>query len=115
MTLSRSFFLGQTEVTQEQWKTLSRSKNPSCFQTTTRTSYNANNANDNGPAEQIDFFTALGFANARSAAEGLSTCYRLTGCTNRANGWKNGLHSACKNATFSGLTCTGYRLPTESE
>jgi formylglycine-generating enzyme required for sulfatase activity len=39
----------------------------------------------------------------------------LTGCTGGANGWKDGIHTDCTAASFSGLTCTGYRLPTESE
>jgi formylglycine-generating enzyme required for sulfatase activity len=115
VTLSRAFFLGQTEVTQAQWKALSGGLNPSCFQSATGTDCTSGNANDSGPVEQIDFFAALGFANARSKAEGLPPCYILKGCTNRANGWKDGLHSGCTRATFVGLTCTGYRLPTEAE
>jgi formylglycine-generating enzyme required for sulfatase activity len=31
------------------------------------------------------------------------------------SGWQDGIHSGCTGATFAGLTCTGYRLPTESE
>jgi formylglycine-generating enzyme required for sulfatase activity len=115
VTLSRSFFIGQTEVTQGQWKALSGGTNPSCFQSTTGTGCTTSNANDSGPAEQIDWYSAVGFANARSAAEGLTSCYTLTGCTDAAIGWKDGLHSGCTGATFAGLTCTGYRLPTESE
>jgi formylglycine-generating enzyme required for sulfatase activity len=115
VTLSRRFFLGQTEVTQGQWKALSGATNPSCFQSTTNPSCTTSNANDSGPAEQIDWYAAVAFANARSAAEGLTSCYTLTGCTDAANGWQDGLHTGCTGATFAGLTCTGYRLPTESE
>jgi formylglycine-generating enzyme required for sulfatase activity len=115
VTLSRSFFLGQTEVTQGQWKALSGGTNSSCFQSTTGTDCTTSNANDSGPAEQMDWYASLAFANARSASEGLASCYTLTGCTDAANGWKDGIHSGCTGATFSGLTCTGYRLPTESE
>jgi formylglycine-generating enzyme required for sulfatase activity len=115
VTISRSFFLGQTEVTQGQWKALSGGINPSCHQTTTGGGCDSSNANDSGPVEQVDWYSAAAFANARSSAEGLTSCYTLTGCINPANGWMDGVHTGCTDATFSGLTCTGYRLPTESE
>ena len=115
VTISRSFFMAQTEVTQDQWKALSGGVNPSCFQSVTGTTCTNSNANDSGPVEQMDWYGAVAFANAKSAAEGLTSCYTLTGCTDAANGWKDGIHSGCTGATFSGLTCTGYRLPTESE
>jgi formylglycine-generating enzyme required for sulfatase activity len=123
VTLSRSFFMGQTEVTQGQWKALSGGINPSWFQNTTCTldrftgscAASTENANDSGPVESLDWYAAVAFANARSAAEGLASCYTLIGCNDTANGWKDGSHEGCTDATFSGLTCTGYRLPTESE
>jgi formylglycine-generating enzyme required for sulfatase activity len=115
VTLSRSFFMGQTEVTQAQWKALSGGVNPSYFQSTTGTAQTTSNANDSGPAQQIDWYAAVGFANAKSAAKGLTSCYTLTGCTDAADGWRDGIHSGCTGAAFVGLTCTGYRLPTESE
>ncbi len=115
VTISRSFFLGQTEVTQAQWKALSGGINPSYFQSSTGTVQTTSNANDSGPVESLDWYSAAGFANARSEAEGLTSCYKLKGCINKAHGWKDGLHSGCMGATFVGLTCTGYRLPTESE
>ena len=115
VTLSRSFFMGQTEVTQGQWKALSGGANPSCFQSATGAACTTSNANDGGPVEYIDWYAAVAFANAKSEAEGLTACYTLTGCTDAADGWKDGIHSGCTGATFSRLTCTGYRLPTESE
>jgi cysteine-rich repeat protein len=115
VTLSRSFFMAQTEVTQGEWKALSGGLNPSFFQSTTGTLQTTSNANDSGPVENLDWYAAVALANARSAAEGLTSCYTLTGCTDAANGWKDGLHSGCTGATLSGRTCTGYRLPTESE
>ena len=115
VTLSRSFFMDRTEVTQAQWKALSGGINPSYFQSTTGTAQSTANANDSGPVEQMDWYAAVAFANARSAAEGLTSCYTLTGCTDAANGWQDGFHSGCTSAAFVSLTCTGYRLPTESE
>jgi formylglycine-generating enzyme required for sulfatase activity len=115
VTLSRSFFLDQTEVTQGQWKALSGGLNPSFFQTPAGTAQTTFNNNDSGPVEYLDWYAAVAFANARSAAEGLTSCYTLSGCDDAANGWKDGIHSGCTGATFAGLTCSGYRLPTESE
>jgi formylglycine-generating enzyme required for sulfatase activity len=115
VTISRGFFIDQTEVTQGQWKARSGGTNPSWFQSPTGTDQTISNSNDSGPAEEMDWYAAVAFANARSAARGLTSCYTLTGCTDAANGWKDGVHSGCTGAIFAGLTCTGYRLPTESE
>jgi formylglycine-generating enzyme required for sulfatase activity len=115
VTLTRAFFIDRTEVTQGAWKALSGGVNPSCSQSAVGVDCTAGNANDSGPVEQVDWYSALAFANARSAAEGLPACYTLTGCTDPTNGWKDGLHTGCTGATFVGLDCTGYRLPTESE
>jgi cysteine-rich repeat protein len=115
VTITRSFFIGQTEVTQGQWKALSGGFNPSCFQSTAGTACSTDNANDNGPVEKVDWFAAALYANAKSAAEGLTSCYTLTGCSDPTNGWKLGDPFGCADASFAGLSCTGYRLPTEAE
>jgi formylglycine-generating enzyme required for sulfatase activity len=49
----------------------------------------------NCPVERVSWDDAVGYANALSRREGLPECY-------------NG-------STFTGLTCRGYRLPTEAE
>ena len=120
VTLTRSFFMAQTEVTQGQWKALSGGANPSYFQNTTCTRLSGGcasteNDNDSGPVENLDWYAAVAFANARSAAEGLPSCYSLTGCYDPTDGWKDGIHEGCIDAIFADTTCTGYRLPTESE
>ena len=115
VTLRRAFYLGRTEVTQGAWKAISGGINPSCFQSPTGAGCTASNANDTGPVEKLDWYSAVGFANAMSAAEGLPLCYALSGCTDPSDGWRDGIHSGCDGAVFEGLTCTGYRLPTESE
>jgi formylglycine-generating enzyme required for sulfatase activity len=115
VTLTRSIFLDQSEVTQGQWKALSGGLNPSFFQSTSGTRPSVANENDDGPVEQVDWYSALAFANARSADEGLPSCYALEGCVDAMTGWMDGVHTGCVSATFGGLTCTGYRLPTESE
>ena len=118
VTITRAFCMETTEVTQAQWKALSGGINPSYFQNTSCTfggCASNENANDSGPVEQIDWYAAVAFANARSAAEGLTSCYTLSDCADAANGWQDGIHSGCTDATFAGRGCTGYRLPTEAE
>jgi formylglycine-generating enzyme required for sulfatase activity len=115
VTISRGLYIGQTEVTQAQWKALSGGINPSYFQSTTGTAPSTANANDTGPVEQIDWYSAVAFANAKSAADGLTACYSLINCDDPIDGWKDGIHAGCNDATFAGVPCTGYRLPTESE
>jgi formylglycine-generating enzyme required for sulfatase activity len=53
------------------------------------------NCGANCPVEQVSWDDAVGYANALSRREGLPECYA--------------------GSTFTGLTCTGYRLPTEAE
>ena len=59
--------------------------NPSSFQ----------GCGPNCPVEQVNWDDAVLYANALSRREGLAECY--------------------VGSTFAGLTCTGYRLPTEAE
>jgi formylglycine-generating enzyme required for sulfatase activity len=106
VTITRSFFIGQTEVTQGQWKALAGAlNNPSFFSA----------CGDNCPVEKVDWFAAALYANAKSASEGLTSCYTVSGCSDPTNGWKLGDPFGCADASFAGLSCTGYRLPTEAE
>ena len=115
VTLTRDFYMKTTEVTQGEWKALAGGTNPACFQSTTGTSCTTSNANDNGPVEYVDWYSVIAFTNALSVSQGLAECYTLTGCADPTNGWHDGEHADCTGATFVGLDCTGYRLPTESE
>jgi formylglycine-generating enzyme required for sulfatase activity len=114
-TISRGLFIGTAEVTQGEWKALAGGINPAFFQSTTGIAQSTANANDSGPVEQIDWYSAVAFANAKSAADGLTACYILINCDDPIDGWKDGIHAGCNDATFAGVPCTGYRLPTESE
>ncbi|MBU6160558.1 MAG: SUMF1/EgtB/PvdO family nonheme iron enzyme [Myxococcales bacterium] len=115
VTLSRNYFVARTEVTQRQWRSFTGGANPSCFQSVSGAACVAAGANDGGPVEQVDWYSALAFANALSAAEGLEACYELVGCADPVTGWYDGVHSGCTDASFVGLSCSGYRLPTEAE
>ncbi|MBN1944334.1 MAG: SUMF1/EgtB/PvdO family nonheme iron enzyme [Bradymonadales bacterium] len=99
VTISRDYYLQATEVTQEQWRAL-MGNNPSeqdyCF--------------DSCPVENVKWWEALAYCNALSRSEDLEECYQLEGCRGRP-----GRGMTCSSATFSGLSCRGYRLPTEAE
>jgi len=88
VTITRGFWMGETEVTQGQWKAVMGS-NPSYFP----------RCGADCPVEQVSWFAVVRFANALSRKAGFEQCYQISGET----------------VTFKGLSCTGYRLPTEAE
>ena len=106
VTFTYDFAMGVTEVTQGQWKAKSGGTNPSNFP----------NCGDNCPVESVDWYSTLAYANALSRDAGLQECYTLTPstCADAVSDWGGG-DTACTGATFAGLSCTGYRLPTEAE
>jgi formylglycine-generating enzyme required for sulfatase activity len=104
VTLTRPFCLKATDVTQGEWTALMG------------TWPSANACCDDCPVEQVDWWDALAYCNALSASEGLPACYELSGCDG-IPGTGVGSYGAhlCDDATFAGLDCAGYRLPTEAE
>jgi len=90
----------ETEVTQGEWQPR-MGNNPSHFASCGATC----------PVEQVSWWDALAYVNALSAAQGLASCYALTGCT----GTPGIAGYGCAGVTFAGLGCSGYRLPTEAE
>jgi formylglycine-generating enzyme required for sulfatase activity len=115
-TISRNYFVSRTEVTQGQWKVTTGGINGSCYQNTTDNSCTTRNANNGGPVERMDWYSALAYANWLSVNQGLSICYSLlpSTCADTISDWATG-NTACTEAVFTGLSCTGYRLLTESE
>jgi formylglycine-generating enzyme required for sulfatase activity len=118
VTLARPFFMGTKEVTQAEWARLAGDLNPSCFQATTGTTcatvVTAGTTNPNGPVERLDWYAAVGYANAKSESEGLTPCYVYNGT--RGDTWADGDHVFGGSDTpLRTLNCTGYRLPTEAE
>ena len=87
VVLTHSFYMGVYEVQQELWDQF-REKNGSRFQDPKK------------PISNVSFFDAVMFANAVSQKEGLEECYEVTP---QAASWPKG------------LSCNGYRLPTEAE
>ena len=100
--ITRDFYLKKTEVTQREWKALTQGTNPSFY------------INDDAPVERVDWYSAVAYLNALSIKENLTPCYTLEECAEE-NGWYDGRHSKCRGVTFAGLSCNGYRLPTEAE
>ena len=100
VTITRSFLLKTTEVTQGEWRKL-MGTNPSYF----------SNCGDDCPVEMVNWWESLTYCNALSRAEGFEECYALKSCDKKD-------HETCvdwESVKFLGLDCKGYRLPTEAE
>jgi formylglycine-generating enzyme required for sulfatase activity len=127
VTLTRGFWLGQTDVTQGQWAAL-MANNPSFH----GPEGGGANCGLDCPVELINWWEALAFTNAVSTAQGLDECYVLNNCSGGlGNGC--GLEGYCESGdgdtydtyscesvtvtspTGSVYDCEGYRLPTEAE
>jgi sulfatase modifying factor 1 len=89
VNLSRAVLVGETEVTQGLYERLVGT-NPSVF----------GGCGATCPVENVSWLEAVRFANLLSASEGFERCYVISG----------------ENVTWpKGLSCQGYRLPTEAE
>ena len=105
VTLTRSFFVSCTEVTQASWLRL-MGNNPSWFSP-------EGEGGDCGldcPVERVSWYDALAYCNALSVAESLTPCYELSVCTGTP-----GVDFECPDPLTFSLDCEGYRLPTEAE
>jgi formylglycine-generating enzyme required for sulfatase activity len=89
VTLTRNFWMSETEVTQGQWQAV-MGNNPSSTSAL--------------PENRVYWPSAVAFANAKSTSEGLAECYTV-----------NGSSVSINSSTGSVYDCIGYRLPTEAE
>ncbi len=96
--LTTRFAIQRTPITQRQWLAL-MGNNPSHFK------------GEDRPVEQVSWFDAVAYCNARSRQEGLEECYAFKGARGRPG--QEGF--AIEEVLFKGKTCPGYRLPTEAE
>jgi formylglycine-generating enzyme required for sulfatase activity len=103
VTLTRSFYMQTTEVTNGQWNAVivrkGRGQNPS----TSRTQ-------DPYPVEHVNWYEAASFANWLSFDEGRIPCYN----GNNTCSGTLGVDFVCTTVTLV-PDCTGYRLPTEAQ
>jgi formylglycine-generating enzyme len=110
LTLSRSFQVGQYEVTQLDWRAVG------FVDPTTRIpdkDYGVSCVADNCPLNKVSWYESLAYANALSEKNGLPTCYSLVGCTGRPG---DGLD--CSDFTLKdaiSYECRGFRLPMVAE
>jgi sulfatase modifying factor 1 len=93
VTITRDYYMGGTEVTQEQFE-LMMGYNPSYF-----------GGCPTCPVESITWHEAAQLANALSAAAGLAECYACSG-----------LEDGARCTAVEDLpACVGYRMPTAAE
>jgi formylglycine-generating enzyme required for sulfatase activity len=110
VTLS-GFYMGRTEVTQEQYETV-MGRNPSTFKTDVETGERQGRR----PVETVSWYDALVFCNKLSILEGYSPAYSIEGKTN-PDEW--GPIPSGGNTTWNNVEIVagsnGYRLPTEAQ
>ena len=96
VTISRGFWMMQTEVTQGQFKQL-MGYNPSHFKA----------CGLKCPVEGVSWHEAAAFANKLSVVQGLSSCFSCSG---------HGEYVKCKaKSRKSYVSCEGWKLPTEAQ
>jgi formylglycine-generating enzyme len=126
VTLTRSFVMAQTEVTQHQWKQMGLALPPQYVES------------NNLPVTFVNFYEAAAYCNALSKKEGLAECYDLSSCVGKFAGGGDLEHPersnvACKEDLSCDnwpdmyrcteeihkyddwYACPGYRLPTSAE
>ncbi len=110
VTVTRGFFVTETELTQQQWRDFGGGR-PAFF----------DQCGSRCPVERINWFEALRFANRLSQLANLEKCYELGGCEGTPG---SGCAAdepecegdfVCSKVEFRGLDCAGFRLPTEAE
>ncbi len=110
VTLTRSFFIQRTEITQAAWLELVPN-NPSGQPPS---EWGSSCLGGSCPVDSISWQEMLAFANLMSARDGYQECYELIGCSGEL-----GMHNfECEDVRLTTETtygCEGYRLPTEAE
>jgi len=98
--LTYAFMMKATEVTQGEWRALMGS-NPSHF----------DSCGTRCPVEQVSWYEAVAYANAVSKEQGVERCYK-----DGSQDYDGSSARGKKTPSWpKGLSCEGYRLPTEAE
>jgi len=115
VTLSKGFYMGKYEVTQEQFFAVTR-QNPSRFNEDTKIDTATGKLKGNRPVERVSWYEAIEFCNMLSIKEWLSPAYSLNGKTD-PDEWE--LAGPVWEAEWDDVemlgNANGYRLPTEVE
>ena len=112
VTLTRSFEIGQYEVTQREWGSRDLT-NPSGRIPDGR----GDCLEPDCPVGNVTWFEAVAYANLLSEEHGLEPCYALHDCINEP-GQPGDWGMVCSSVTAAAPTiyeCEGYRLPTDAE
>jgi formylglycine-generating enzyme required for sulfatase activity len=116
VTLTRGFYMGRYQITQEQWVTVMGSSNPSSFTAANGRPPAAGETDEMRPVDHVNWYGAIVFCNRLSMLEGLTPAYRINGSTNPVD-W--GTVPTSNNATWNAVEIdpdsNGYRLPTEAQ
>jgi len=115
VTLSKDFYIGKYEVTQEQYLAVMGS-NPSYFNDNPQTG----ETQGKRPVESISWYDALVFCNKLSIKEGLTPAYSINDSTDPTVwGEVPTSYDFLKGTTWDAVVIvagsTGYRLPTEAQ
>jgi formylglycine-generating enzyme required for sulfatase activity len=109
VTLTKGFYMGKYQVTQEQYQAVMGS-NPSNFTTTVD---GESETPDKLPVEMVSWYDAIEFCNTLSAQEGLSPYYVINKSQSDPNNTSE--YDSIKWTITINSTANGYRLPTEAE
>lgn len=123
VTLTRDFWLQETEVTQGQWQAL-MDNNPS-YSAQGQWLQNWGQDPEQGPllskvcercpVEQVNWWEALAYTNALSRKERLPECYTLNGCVQSPGEGMVCVAVKINAPNSDPYQCKGYRLATEAE
>ncbi len=114
VTITRAFFLKETEVTQGEWEALMGNNPSHPGESGEAMGYNPSDFSSCGsdcPVDTVSWYDALAYCNALSKKEGLTSCYDLSECIGEPGigGY------ICFGILDFDFSCNGYRLPTEAE
>ena len=107
VTLTRAFFLQETEVTRGQWTDHFPDNDPTY-----------SGCGFNCPVDRANWWEAAAYLNALSLSEGLEPCYSLADCDPSQAGTGidcSDIAVSDPGASGNPYDCEGYRLPMEAE